>query len=233
MIAREDTHCTPPCFKFHISTEAMWRVSMGYLSVFIIAKFNISPTLNSSVQTKQLSRRLRYSIRRPKLFSGAILQRYIYIHAQLYNSTVRECAGQKSARMSEGWVSSPRHMNERILVFAFPVCGLSTQSCRTVDCNSVISRSAALACAEFTSTLSYWTSSFTSLQQVFKPCNLNWLCALPIFIPSDHAGFLCESHWWPSDLSRLHSDCHDLEVLSSNPARDELGVRTTSVLSRT
>ena len=44
-------------------------------------------------------------------------------------------------------------------------------------------------------------------------------------------------HWWPSGYSRRLSDmkcnCHDLEVMSANPDRAELGVHGTSVLSRT
>ena len=39
---------------------------------------------------------------------------------------------------------------------------------------------------------------------------------------------------WLEQASQWHEVyCHDLEVMSSNPSRVELGVRSTSVLSRT
>ena len=39
---------------------------------------------------------------------------------------------------------------------------------------------------------------------------------------------------WLEQASQWHEVCcHDLEVMSSNPGRVELGVRGTSVLSRT
>ena len=39
---------------------------------------------------------------------------------------------------------------------------------------------------------------------------------------------------WLEQDSQCHEIyCHDLEVLSLNPGRDELGVHSTSVLSRT
>ena len=39
---------------------------------------------------------------------------------------------------------------------------------------------------------------------------------------------------WLEQASQWHEvHCHDLEVMSSNPRQVELGVRTTSVLSRT
>ena len=39
---------------------------------------------------------------------------------------------------------------------------------------------------------------------------------------------------WSEQASQRHEMyCHDLEVMSLNPGRVELGVRSTSVLSRT
>ena len=39
---------------------------------------------------------------------------------------------------------------------------------------------------------------------------------------------------WLKQVSQEHEMyCHDLEVMSSNPGQDELGVHGTSVLSRT
>ena len=39
---------------------------------------------------------------------------------------------------------------------------------------------------------------------------------------------------WLEQASQSHGMyCHDLEVMSSNPSQVELGVRSTSVLSRT
>ena len=39
---------------------------------------------------------------------------------------------------------------------------------------------------------------------------------------------------WLEQASQLHEmDCHDLEVMSSNPSRVELGMLSISVLSRT
>ena len=39
--------------------------------------------------------------------------------------------------------------------------------------------------------------------------------------------------WLRAGVSVHEMYCHDLEVMSSNPARVELGVRSTYVLSRT